>query len=313
MNTGRISCITFITFHLPSAVCAVQILIRYSQKCHSLRHLNNHTLMCLLAVATWTILVELPNSEYYLWTDQISIQQTWFCYGYNISFFSMSALNRFFMAFLSIERHFFVFRSHTYVTRRARFIYHYLPLILITVIIVVYVLITHLFLSCGKEFNYNQFLCGFTCGIVILELGTFYAWFCVFIPIILTSFACILLPIRYTLQRKNIRRAASWQQTRKLIIQTILIVSVYLMCWLPYTIILQLVINRAISFDDEFLERIFTVIPYITSVLTPFLVIYTKPGRIKFGFLQNRNIRLLTFRTTIIPVNPIVSVRPIGN
>jgi len=63
-----------------------------------------------------------------------------------------------------------------------------------------------------------------------------------------------------------------------MIIQTSITASAYTMCWFPYTIILQLVVNDRLSSAEPNICQFFTYDQYATSLLTPFIVLHTVPG-----------------------------------
>jgi hypothetical protein len=106
------------------------------------------------------------------------------------------------------------------------------------------------------------------------NLGAIYAWGSVFIPTIITIIGCVLLPIRFVIQKRNLQRM-QWHRARKMIMQTSMIASVYTICWLPYAIILQLFIDNRLAASDPLTGRFLTIVPYMTSLLTPFVVYHT--------------------------------------
>ena len=277
MNADRIAFVVFTIVQIPTVFCALQIFVRWTQKNSSLRRVQNRTLIVLLFVSIWTLVIELPHTQKYLWTGNVTINQRWFCFVYNISFFSNATLNRFLMAFMTIERHFLVFRPQLYRTHRSRFLFHSIPLTFIFIFVLFYVIFTNLFATCSStSFDYSSYLCGYTCGILNNQLGVNYAWLLVFLPTTITVFACISLPIRFLLQRQQLQRV-EWNRSRKLIVQMSIISTAYLLCWLPYTIFLQFLLNGILSFTNIVFNRYLSYTPYVTSLLTPWIVLHTSP------------------------------------
>jgi hypothetical protein len=307
MSSNTAGFIVLTCVQIPAVCLVVYILLRLPQQTSSLRRLPNHALLYLLCVATWTILIELPHTQKYLLTGSVTIHQVWFCFLWNISFFSMATLNRFLMTFMAIERHFLIFRPQLYRTARSRFILHFLPLNLISFSVIAYTSITHIFTACTKPpFNYSSFLCGYTCGILNDELGTTYAWLLVFIPTIITSIACILLPIRFIVQRQHLHRL-QWFRARKMIIQMSIIAGTYTICWLPYTIILQLLLNEIFTFSNAILTRFLIYTPYVTSLLMPIIVFHTVPERINCGRLRIK-CKIVFNQQRLVMTNPKMDV-----
>ncbi|CAF0893964.1 unnamed protein product [Rotaria sp. Silwood1] len=277
MDSNTLILIVVTMIQIPSFFCAIQS-VRFSQKNNPLSHIQNHALACLLLVSIWTIGIDLPFTQAYLWLDNVPIRTTWACIFYNVSFFSMTGLNRVLMAFMCIERHFLVFHNHLYRTHRSRLLFHYIPFYFTILSIVIYFIIINTLISCGDiSFDYTRFMCGYTCAIRIRNLGMVYIWLNVFVPTAITTIASILLPIRFVIQKTSLHRL-QWYRARKMIIQTSIIAGAYVICWLPYSIVLQLLVNGILSFSDPNITLFFIYGPYITSLLTPFIVQHTIPG-----------------------------------
>ncbi|CAF4647359.1 unnamed protein product [Rotaria sp. Silwood1] len=308
MNSNTVGMILLAIFQIPSFCCAMLIFLQLLDKTNPLRRLQNHLLVYLLIFATCTIIIELPNTQKFLWSGFATIQTDWFCHFWNFLFFSMASLNRLLTALLSIERHMLVFHPHLYRTHRSRYLFHYTPLISIIAISVIYMLITNLFITCSNHsFNYSVFMCGFPCSVIVQYFGTLYVWLYVFMPTMTTIIACVLLPIRFIIQKRRFQRM-QWYRARKMIIQTSVIASAFTICWLPYTIILQLLINKRLSILHPIINSLLTFTPYVTSLLTPFIVLHTvwewmKPAiiqHIKHWFFPQRQ-RIIQPISNLVP------------
>jgi hypothetical protein len=212
------------------------------------------------------------------------------------------------MAIMCIERHFLVFRPQLYHTHRSRLLFHYTPLVLIISSILIYLIITNIFISCPQShFYYSAFMCGYTCSVLVKNFATIYIWILVFIPTITTVISSILLPIRFIIQKRKLQRV-QWHRARKMIVQTSIISSVYILCWLPFTIILQLLTNNILSFANPNIIRYFAVVPYMTSLLTPFIVFHTIRKPLPIGIMERLKRRLfLRRRNTVQPANNFVA------
>lgn len=304
MDPNRIGFLVVTIIQVPSFFCAIYLFVQYAKPTSPLRRLQNHTLMCLLIVATWTIGLELPHTQKYLWTGSATIYTSWFCLLWNISFLSTAALNRILMSFMCIERHLFVFRPQIYHTRRSRLILHYLSLIVISFIVLIYFFVTNVFVSCSlMRFNYSSFMCGYTCPVLLNQLILLAAWLFVFIPTVLTIVSCVLLPVRFIIQKRQLQRV-QWSRARKMIVQTSTIAGVYTICWLPYTIVLQLYVNNVISLANRDISRFFTIIPYMTSLVTPFIVFHTIQKPLNLVITEEIKRRFCRRQQTVVqPVN----------
>ncbi|CAF0870015.1 unnamed protein product [Adineta steineri] len=275
MDPNQAAVLALTVIQIPSVICAIYIFVQLFQRTSSLRRLQNHLFIYLLIVATWNIIIDLPNSQVYFWTGTVSISTPWFCRFWNMSYLYSAALNRFLMAFMAIERHFLVFRPHFYHTHRSRVLFHYTPLVFMFSLIFIYLLIANVFVSCpGSAFIYYIFMCGYTCAVRSTDLGTIYCWVFVFIPTTMTIIGCVLLPVRFIIQKRTLQRI-QWHRARKMIVQMSIIAGTYSICWLPYTIVLQLDIAGIVPFFDPNMGRFLALMPYITSLLTPFIILHT--------------------------------------
>jgi hypothetical protein len=308
MYADEIGVIFLTIIQIPSFCFIVYIFFQYIQQASPLRRFQNHLLMYLLIVATWTITIELPNVQVYFWTRSATIHTSWFCSLWNASYFSTATLNRILMAIMCIERYFLVFRPQLYRTRRSRLLFHYTPLVFIVSITLIYLIITNIFISCPQlHFYYSAFLCGYTCSVLTKNFATFYIWILVFIPTITTVISSILLPIRFIIQKGQLQRV-QWHRSRKMIVQTSIISSVYILCWLPFTIVLQLLTNNILSFANPNIIRYFAVVPYMTSLLTPFIVFHTIRKPLPIGIMERLKRRLFLRRRDIVqPANNFVA------
>jgi hypothetical protein len=286
MKLNVISLVFLVIIQFTSFLCTVYLLVQYGKKKSLLRRLPNHLILCLLIVSAWLISLDLISTEYYYWYGYVPIQTAWACRIYNLSIFFMTGLNRFFMAMMSVERHFLVFRRQFYYTRRSRVIFHYIPIIIIIIWILSYSITTDVLVSCPQNrFRYSSFLCGFTCSLLLPNLVMIYVWIQVFLPTSITMIACILLPIRFAIQKRNLQRF-QWHRARKMIIQMISIAGAYTICWFPYVIILQLISTNQVSLSQVNKEQFMIFGPYITSLITPFICLYTISTNLKLNLIK---------------------------
>ena len=316
MNSiGGFTCLFFIQFL--SFCCAVYLLINCITKKNIYKNLPNHLIICLLLVSIWVTSIDLLCTELFFWNNVVPIQAAWACHFYNFSFFAISCLNRMFMAFMSFERHFLVFQPQLYRTRRLRYLFHYLPIIILTLWSLTYSIVTDILLTCPQlRFRYTRLLCGFTCSLLLTNAMQIYVWLQVFFPTMVTIFACVLLPIRFLLKKRKLQRL-QWRRARRMIIQMSTIASTYVFCWLPYTIILQLSSINVVSLGDYSTLSYMIFDSYVPSLLTPFICFHTMSGEMKFHFLQriiryffpHRQVRIhpqntLALQTRNLPSHP---------
>jgi heme exporter protein D len=148
-------------------------------------------------------------------------------------------------------------------------------------------------------------MCGYTCSVLLNSLIPIYVWLFVFIPITITVIGCILLPIRFVIQKRHLQQV-QWHRARKMIVQTSMIAGAYTICWLPYTIILQLIVNKVLLSSDSSITLFLACIPYITSLLTPFIVFHTIRSQVNLPIVELIKRRFLPQRQGMI--RPVIAI-----
>lgn len=275
------SLVCLVVAQIVSLLCALYILFEFFKKRSQLRCLHNHAIVALLVVSAWLISVDLLCTEFYYWNNYVPIQTAWACRFYNFSLFTASGLNRLLMAFMTVERHFLVFRVQIYRSARARLLLHYFPVVIIILVAATYSAVTDLIITCPQtRFRYSYFLCNYTCSILLMDLALFYIYVLVFVPTMITIIACVLLPIRFAIQKRTLQQF-HWRRARKMIIHTILICGAYTICWFPYAVLLQLTMNNLVSLGDPHVARFMIFAPYVTSLVTPLVCFYTTTTELK--------------------------------
>lgn len=255
--------------------------------------------------------IDLLSTEFYYWYGLVPIQTTWACQFYNVSFFTIAGLNRMLMAFMSIERHFLVFRPQLYRVRRLRYLLHYFPILIIILWSLTYSIYTDVFLTCPSlRFRYSRFLCGYTCSLLLPNTVMIYVWFQVFFSTMVTLISCILLPIRFLLKKRQLQRL-QWRRARRMIVQMSTIAETYTFCWLPYAIPLQMISVDASLLSDYYISRFLIFIPYVPSILTPFICFHTISGRLKLDFIKSIIRYCFPHRQTLVhPQNSLITQNP---
>jgi hypothetical protein len=140
------------------------------------------------------------------------------------------------MFWASIERTLLIFHSHFYNTARHRLFLHYLPLITIIVYLIIFYTAAHFFYSCEEEFDFNQPLCGLACYALQANISFYDLIAHTWIPLCSSILINIGLVIRI-IYRKRVglqQQGTRWRKYRKMIIQLLVISSLYTACQVPF-------------------------------------------------------------------------------
>ncbi|CAF1065418.1 unnamed protein product [Adineta steineri] len=204
------------------------------------RHaLYNHTILVILI---FNLPVQLIDINFYLiFFTHGSVQpsQPIICLLWWFIDYGFYAGGLVLMAWLAVERHIFIFHDRWVSNRRGRFLFHYLPLIIIVTYIFLFYLIAIFLLPCENTYLYSVPVCG--ASPCYESYGIFGMWeFIVHssIPILLEGIASITLVLRVQIQRRRLRQSNRWRRQRRMIIQLLLVTTLNIGINFPSTAIL---------------------------------------------------------------------------
>ncbi|CAF1192883.1 unnamed protein product [Adineta steineri] len=211
-------------FNIPSVVCSVFLIIHIIMNRKRQHALHNHTILLILI---FNLPIQLLDINFYLiFFSYGSVQPSqpiicllWWLTDYG---FYMGGL--ILMAWLAIERHIFIFHDRLLLNRRGRFLFHYLPLIIIVTYVLLFYLIVIFLLPCEYNYLYTVLECGSSpCYESYGILGMWEFIGHISIPILLEGIASIALVLRVQIQKRRLRQSNQWRRQRRMIIQLLLV------------------------------------------------------------------------------------------
>ena len=237
----------FVTLEPPALICN-SILIYYLIADRTLRQtLHYHSILAMLIACLLTNLIEVPRIIYYLHTGIVAPQTNINCLIWQWCDYLLFGLVNLLMFWTAVERKLLIFHARLYTSVRCRLIFHYLPLVFIVVYTILFYTVAIFIYPCETLFDFKQPLCGFPCytrqsKISIYDLIA-HSW----IPLCLGILIDINLIIR-VIFRKRIglqQKGTQWRKYRKMIIQLLVISSLYSVCQFPFVTVLfiQLFVN----------------------------------------------------------------------
>jgi len=142
------------------------------------------------------------------------------------------------LAWLAIERHILIFHDGWVSNRRGRFLFHYLPLIIIIAYFVPYYIIVIFFPPCENTYYFSAAVCGgFPC---FLQYGFVGVWEFIVnscVPVIIESIVSTALILRVQWQKRRLHQSNQWRKQRRMIIQLFLVSGLNTSLNLPLYII----------------------------------------------------------------------------
>ena len=140
---------------IPSIIRSVLVFIYFYQKRTRLS-LHLHLSLILVSISFVQITTDLSIAMIFYGTGQVPIQTASFCLWWNWWDYSISGTMNFVTAWGSIERHFIVFKGLIFSTTRRRFLFHYLPMIIVSIYPSIFYLSVIVCNSCKNQWNYQM-------------------------------------------------------------------------------------------------------------------------------------------------------------
>ncbi|CAF1141251.1 unnamed protein product [Adineta steineri] len=188
--------------------------------------LHNHTILLLLICNLPVQLIDINFYLIFFYYGFVQPSQPIVCLLWWLADFGFYAGGLVLMAWLAIERHILIFHDRLLLNRRGRFLFHYLPLIIIVTYLLVFYLTVIFILPCENTYLYTALVCGQSpCYVSYGILGLWEFTVHIMIPIVLEGIASIALLLRVQIQKRRLRQSNQWRRQRRMIIQLLLVSS----------------------------------------------------------------------------------------
>lgn len=210
------------------------------------RNLHYNTFLSLLTVTFLTNVIEVPRIIHYLHHGKVIPQNYFNCLFWQWCDYLLFSSVNLMVFWISVQRYLLIFHGNTYRTRKGRLIFHFIPLILIFVYLIIFYTVAIFIYPCEEQFDYDKPLCGFPCYTNYANISLYDLMAHSLIPLCLGILLDVTLVIR-AMYRKRIgfrQSRAQWRKHRKMIFQLLLITSLFSSCQLPFNgvVFLQLFI-----------------------------------------------------------------------
>ncbi|CAF0858411.1 unnamed protein product [Adineta steineri] len=234
--------------------------------------LHNHTILLILIFGLPIQLIDINFYLIFFYYNSVQPSQPivcllwWFAdYGCEIGVIVL-------MAWLAIERHILIFHDRLLLNRRGRFLFHYLPLIILVTYILLFYLIVIFLLPCENNYLYTVPVCGDSpCyeSYGILGMWEFVVHLCT--PILSEGIASIALILRVQIQKQRLRQSNRWRRQRRMIIQLLLVSTLNIGINIPSSILLITHLCGLQSDYEVEAQLYFFFLQYFVILLFPFI------------------------------------------
>lgn len=200
--------------------------------------LHNHTIIVLLSLALINQLVDVPWHLDFLRKGIVSPATPAHCLVWwfvNLGIYNTTSLV---LAWMSIERHIFVFHNRWVRNHRKRFMIHSLPLILLLIYAMAYYTWVIFFPPCQHTFIYTLVICSATpCYLHHAVIGIWDTGIHGGLSTVIVACFSIGLLVRVLVKRRHQYRIVHWRKYRKMILQLLPVSIMHLIFNLPSMIL----------------------------------------------------------------------------
>jgi hypothetical protein len=199
--------------------------------------LNNHVILVVLIIGLICEITDYPWLLYYYHHGGIWERSFIFCQIWGFIDWGLYITQTVLFAWATIERHILIFHDKWLLTKRKRFLIHYLPLIVLLLYCLILYFIVYFFPPCENSVDYFYVTCFDAC---LFDQG----WFSIYdtiidevLPVFVIVIFSTALLLRVLWQKYRLRQPIQWRKQRKMTIQLLSISFLYLVFLFPFTLV----------------------------------------------------------------------------
>lgn len=293
----------FVALTPPAIVCNF-ILVYYLLVDRTLRRtLHNHAILALLIATLLTNLIEVPRVIHFLHIGTVIPQTVVNCLIWQWTEYLLFAVVIVMILWISAERHLLIFYSHLYATAKSRFLFHYLPLIVIVVYLIIFYIVAIFLYPCNQSFDFNQSLCGVPCYTTRPNITVYDFIAHTWTPLIMGIVLDVTLVIRVIYRKRvGVQNRSTQRKHRKMVIQVLSISVLYLILQAPASMVSFIQLFIVLSDSMLYIQiAYFFYLFWVLTLLIPFVCMGCIPEvllKLKGALIQR-----MGRNTAIVPQN----------
>ena len=140
---------------IPSTISSIFIFIYFYRQRKNLS-IHHHITLILTTLSFLQVTTDLPFAMIYYIRGEVFSRTDGFCLWWNWWDYSTSSLLIFTMAWGCIERHFLIFYTSVLSTRRKRFFFHILPMVVACIYPLIFYLAVIVFNTCENQWDFQM-------------------------------------------------------------------------------------------------------------------------------------------------------------
>ncbi|CAF3235654.1 unnamed protein product [Rotaria sp. Silwood2] len=279
---------------IPSIICSCFLLFHlFTNK--TLRYqLKNHVIIVLLFIGLIIELLDIPLHLSFLHLGNVHPSIPFICliwWFMDIGLYNGCTI---IMAWCSVHLYLLVFHDGMFLNRNRRLFFHYLPIIMLLFYILVFYIIAIIFPPCKNTYDYTLPVCNdFPCYLGDSYLGIWDSVVNSILPTCVISISTIVLFINIHYYKRRAHQPIRWRKQRKMILQLLLLCTLYLLPNIPLNI---LIFSHICGLSESIgvkAQLHFDFLCYFVILLYPFLCL---------GFLSKIRKKVLMIRNITTPL-----------
>jgi hypothetical protein len=261
----------YFVFLIPSIICSLFVLYQLLFDRTLRRNLGNHVIIVLLLTVLFCETTMYPWMLYYYYHTTTWQRSYTFCVIWGFIDWAVYMLQLLLFAWASIERHILIFHDTWVSTEKKRFIFHYLPLIIIIIYWFIFYSYVYFYPSCENTYDDSQMICMTVCLFNNFAFRAFETFFNNIISNLIIVIFSVALLLRVLWRKYLVRRELNWRKHRKMTIQLLSISALYLLITSPWALMVFLRICGLPSNVGAAFESYSLFVSYYMVILFPFV------------------------------------------
>jgi hypothetical protein len=277
---NRVKFLTLLILQIPSIVLYLFIFAYFFTHHGLLKTPQNLALLILLLVNFLEASCDLPMVIHFYHSGRVMPATAAYCTWWTFFEYTLSVSSEFLMATISVQRHILIFNSHLLRIQKKRFLLHHLPLILCVVYpTLLYLALVVIYPCDGTLWDFSSNLCGLAnCYLVYNNILATFDWAVDNgLPVVVIILANVMLVARIIWQKRLRQQQITWKRQRRMTLQLLSISCLYIIAWLPNTIIAVIQELGESSFIAQVQSNYILDLLYLVCVLIPWVCIGMLP------------------------------------
>ncbi len=271
---NRVKFLILLILQIPSIILYVFIFIYFITHRSILKTLQNQGLLILLLVNFLEASCDLPMVIHFYYFGRVKPATSAYCTWWTFFEYTLSVSSEFLMATISIQRHMLIFNSHILRVRKKRFLLYHLPLLLCVIYpMFLYLSLVVIYPCNGTLWDFTSNLCGLAnCYLVYNPILATFDWALDNgLSVIVIIVANVILVVRVVWRKRRRQQAISWKKQRRMTLQLLSISCLFIIAWLPNTIIAIIQEISASSSAAQIQSKYIFDLLYLVCLLIPWV------------------------------------------